>query len=60
MAKIYHNGVLKETQTFTDESKIYYGDYYMLANDLIHHTLILYDRVLTDDEVITVSNEMGV
>lgn len=59
-AKIYHNGVLKQTQTFTDDSRIYEGHYYMLNNDLIHHNLVLYDKVLTDSEVQTVSIELEV
>ena len=59
-AKIYHNGVLKQTQTFTDESTIQKGDFYMLANDLLHHRLVYFDRVLSDNEVSTITKEMEV
>ena len=56
-AKLYHNGVLKST---IDTSNYVMGmmRYYMLANDLIHHALVLFDDVLTDEEILTISNEL--
>ena len=56
-AKLYHNGVLKST---IDTSNYVMNQmrYYMLANDLIHHDLVLFDDVLTDEEILTISNEL--
>lgn len=56
-AKLYHNGVLKSTID-TSNYVMDQMNYYMLANDLIHHDLVLFDDVLTDEEILTISNEL--
>ena len=57
-AKLYYKGVLKQTITFTDDCLAMNGDYYMLKNDMVHQYLVLYDRILTDEEVATITSEL--
>ena len=57
-AKLYYKGVLKQTITFTDDCLAMNGDYYMLENDMVHQYLVLYDRILTDEEVTTITSEL--
>ena len=57
-AKLYYKGVLKQTITFTDDCLAMKGDYYMLQNDMVHQYLVLYDRILTDEEVATITSEL--
>lgn len=57
-AKLYYKGALKQTITFTDDCLAMNGDYYMLQNDMIHQYLVLYDKILTDEEVATITSEL--
>ena len=56
-AKLYHNGVLKSTINISNYA-MSRKHYYMLTNDLIHHDLVLFDDVLTNEEILTISNEL--
>lgn len=57
--KIYHNGLLKQTISNIEVSYID-GKMYMLANDLINHNIIMYDKVLNDSEIKAITRELEV
>lgn len=57
-AKIYHNGVFKQSTNLNEFVYNNAAKQYMLSNDLIIHNMAMYERVLTDVEIQEVSNEL--
>ena len=57
-AKLYRNGTLIETIS-CDGYNIENDCYYMLANDMIHHALLIYDKALSTEQIGTLTNDLG-